>query len=945
MTPQALTSQTEKSQVPPRLLIPAAPVLALDGHKLLCLTTDGELKNMTVAEAQLLVRGHMPIVCDAPRLAARLGLLHGPNHNATPELHAYDVLELFAFIHPGKFAAPTPRGLSKALNLIEPDSAEDQCLALRDCIRHLLVDLTAPGRVEKSDPAALAAMMRGNDQNGWPWSETVLTALGRMDNPPSQGEIRAALRVWDRLPEWSVHGPEPLPAHHGVSEEEAAARLDMFLRKQKKENRDGQRRYAAALAEAFAPNELPEQPRVVLAEAGTGVGKTLGYLAPATVWAEKNDGAVWISTFTRNLQRQVDAELDRFYDDPVTKSRKVVTRKGRENYLCLLNLEELTQPLRDPSMHAPQAVQLGLMLRWAAVTRDGDFAGKDFPGWLNGLLGRGRVAHFADRRGECVYSACAHFHKCFIEKSVRKAKRADIVIANHALVMQNVTMNKDAAARYVFDEGHHLFEAADGVFGLQLNGRETADLRRWLLGTESQTKSRARGAKRRLEDLISEDDAAARKALDELMSAARGLPAPNWRQRMREETPKGAAEVFLGLCRRQVMARNTGQNDFYSLETGVRPTAEGLIDAAEILSLRLQEIKRPIDTLIRHLQNRLDNEAAELDADMRERISYAVNSLEFRAKSLLGGWIAMLDGLKAEAPGGIVDWMELTRVEGREFDVGFYRAFVDPAALFAAQLKQQAHGVAVTSATLRDTPDDGSEGWKSALIRTGAGHLAEDAAPKLFHVASPFDYAAQTRVIVVTDVKKNDAAATAAAYRELFLAAGGGALGIFTAVQRLKAVHENLLPALESRGVNLYAQHVEPLDIGTLIDIFREEENACLLGTDATRDGIDVPGRSLRLVVYDRVPWPKPTILHKARRAAFGKNYDDMLTRFKLKQAYGRLIRRADDRGVFVMLDSALPSRLLGAFPQGVAVTRVGLAEAIRLTADFLTRDAPAGVN
>ncbi len=928
MTSQALQEQAAA----PRLLIPAAPVLALDGHRLFCLTPEGELKNLNAAEAQLLVRGQMPIVCDAPRMAARLGL---------PPFQAYDVLELFAFIHPGRFAAPTPKGLARALNLFAPESAEDQCMALRDCIRHLLVDLTAAGRVEKSDPAALAAMMKGDEQSGWPWSETVLTALGRIDNPPTQSDIRAALRVWEKLPEWSIHGPEPLPAHHGVAAEEAKERLETFLKRQRKETREGQQHYAAALTAAFAPNDAPEQPHVVLAEAGTGVGKTLGYLAPATVWAEKNEGAVWISTFTRNLQRQVDAELDRFYDDPVTKSRKVVTRKGRENYLCLLNLEELTQPLRDPSMHAPQAAALGLMLRWAAVTEDGDLAGKDFPGWLNGLLGRGRIAHFADRRGECVYSACAHFHKCFIEKSVRKAKRADIVIANHALVMQNVAMNKDssAPARYVFDEGHHLFEAADGVFDLQLNGQWTADLRRWLLGTESKARSRARGAKRRLEDLVSEDDGAAGKALDELMTAARGLPAPSWRQRLREETPKGATEIFLGLCRKQVLARNANQNDFYSLETGVRPAVEGLLAAAGDLSFRLQEIKRPIDILIRHLQSRLGNEAADLDTDMRERISYAVNSLNFRAKSVLGGWIDMLESLKAATPEGVVDWLELTRIEGREFDVGFYRYFVDPAALFAAQLKTQAQGVVVTSATLRDVSADDPEGWNSALIRTGAKHLAGAAAPKFFHVSSPFDYAAQTRVIVVTDVKKNDAALIAAAYRELFLAANGGALGIFTAVQRLKAVHEKLLPALESKGLNLYAQHVEPLDIGTLIDIFREEENACLLGTDATRDGIDVPGRSLRLVVYDRVPWPKPTILHKARRDAFGKGYDDMLTRFKLKQAYGRLIRRADDHGVFVMLDSALPSRLATAFPEGVAVTRVGLAEAVRHTREFLTRE------
>jgi ATP-dependent DNA helicase DinG len=130
---------------------------------------------------------------------------------------------------------------------------------------------------------------------------------------------------------------------------------------------------------------------------------------------------------------------------------------------------------------------------------------------------------------------------------------------------------------------------------------------------------------------------------------------------------------------------------------------------------------------------------------------------------------------------------------------------------------------------------------------------------------------------------------------------------------------------------------VDPLDTGTLVDIFRAEEHACLLGTDAVRDGVDVPGRSLRLLIFDRVPWPRPDLLHKARRKAFGgKVYDEMLTRLKLSQAVGRLLRRASDRGVFVMLDRQLPSRLETAFPSNVTVERVGMKDAIDITRTFL---------
>ena len=93
-----------------------------------------------------------------------------------------------------------------------------------------------------------------------------------------------------------------------------------------------------AMAEAVS-NAIRHQ-RHLIVEAGTGVGKTLGYLAPASLWAEKNEAPVWISTYTRNLQHQIDDELDRLFPNPAVKANRVVVRKGRENYLCLLNFEE-----------------------------------------------------------------------------------------------------------------------------------------------------------------------------------------------------------------------------------------------------------------------------------------------------------------------------------------------------------------------------------------------------------------------------------------------------------------------------------------------------------------------------------------------------------------------------------------------------------------------------
>ena len=293
------------------------------------------------------------------------------------------------------------------------------------------------------------------------------------------------------------------------------------------------------------------------------------------------------------------------------------------------------------------------------------------------------------------------------------------------------------------------------------------------------------------------------------------------------------------------------------------------------------------------------------------------------------------DDEDAADPMGFVDWFAISRIDGRDVDVGMHRHHVDPTIPFAAFVTGRSHGALITSATLRDGSGDPEHDWAAAEATTGGRHLRAPAIRAA--LPSPFDYRAQTRVLVVTDVRRGAPDRVAAAYRALFTASAGGALGLFTAIARLRGVHERIAGALDEAGLPLWAQHVDPLDPTTLVDIFRGETDACLLGTDAMRDGIDVPGPSLRLIVFDRVPWPRPDILHKARRRVFGGGrYDDRLTRGRLRQAYGRLVRRADDRGVFVLLDPALPSRLKGAFPAGVEVERVGLAEAVEITRTFV---------
>ncbi len=923
-------------------MLPDAPAVVAGHGRAAIFTPDGELLVLPAADAAARLREMPPpILVHAPATFRRLGLRPGP---------AFDLLDLFAFALPARTAAPTPRGLALALDIDPPPGLDNEAALLPDLATALLNRLSL-GRetLLNRDAASLAARM---GKSGWGWAPYVMAALGRPDAPAAIDPFK----VWRKLPEWEDSAPLPPPSSHPVEQYEARARLAEMLGPHA-EQRPGQGDYAGAAAAAFAPRETRGDPHFVLAEAGTGTGKTLGYLAPASVWAQKNKGAVWISTFTRHLQRQIDGELGRLFPDPTIRRARVVVRKGRENYLCLLNLEDAINTATSGFMQQ-QTIPLGLIARWALVTDDGDIQGGDLPGWLSELYGSALIAQLADRRGECIHAACPHFRRCYVEHTIRRARTAELVVANHALVMTQAAWggldDNAVPTRYVFDEGHHLFDAADAAFSAELTGAETAELRRWLLGAEG-GRSRARGIRRRLDELVAERPNL-EAPLDAALQAARALPAGGWSMRLGEEGPEltgieagrpNPTEAFLRLVRRQVLARTSGMDpnrpSYGAEECDVFPINEDLAQAADRLARALARIAEPLATLRDRLLARLEDEAEDMDAATRNRIEATGRSLNRRALNPLAAWQAMLWGLTEPQadPGQRPGYVLFFRLDQRRdaADVGLHRHWLDPTIPFAATLAAPAQGLLVTSATLRDAGDQDAElAWESAEARVGAPHLPSPAIRAA--VASPFDYARQTRAFVVTDVAAGDIGQLAAAYRALFLASGGGGLGLFTAIRRLQAVHQRIAPELEAAGIPLYAQHVDAMGNATLVDIFRTEEESCLLGTDAMRDGVDVPGRALRLVVFERVPWPRPDILHRERRIHLSdgdpKGYDDRIVRLRLRQAFGRLIRRATDRGVFVLLDRQAPTRVLSAFPAGVSVRRVGLAQAVAQTQEFL---------
>ena len=433
---------------------------------------NGDTQTVAKGAAVMAASDTPVLLLNAPLVANRLGY---------PDLSGLDLLELFAFVYPARFCVPTPKGLAEALGLSIPAADEDVPLLLQQATGAIMATCESPDWAARE---GAWSSLQSLTKLRWSWAQFLRAHVAKPD--------RAEKWLFSKLPEWEEAPERPQPAQVAIGDSDVTAQLD-HLTGDNAEKRTGQQDYARSVGRMFAPRDRQKRPHMLLAQAGTGIGKTLGYLAPASLWAGASKGTVWVSTFTKNLQRQLRGETGRAW--PETRADgtpPVVVRKGRENYLCLLNLEDAMQG----GFGGRPAILAQLVARWAAFTRDGDMIGGDLPGWLGTLFRRRGIAALTDQRGECVYAGCPHYRKCFIERSARASAQADLVIANHALVMINAARGRDHAqrpTRIIFDEGHHVFQAADSTFAAALKGQEAIELRRWIIGPEKNAKGRRRG--------------------------------------------------------------------------------------------------------------------------------------------------------------------------------------------------------------------------------------------------------------------------------------------------------------------------------------------------------------------------------------------------------------------------------------------------------------------
>jgi len=270
---------------------------------------DGQAREATRGEAIARTAETPHIILNAPLVGQRLGY---------PELSGLDLLELFAFVHPARFAVPTVGGLSRTLGLEPPASETEAAGALQQIAERLLAVLADPDWRERE--GAWTSNMTLH-RLGWGWAPLIGARLER----PERGERM----LFSRLKQWEEAGERPPPRTVLVDPFDTCAKLDKLTGRA--EAREGQKAMAQAVAQVFAPKPAKGTPNVLLAEAGTGIGKTLAYLAPASLWAEQAGGTVWVSTFTKALQRQLDGEGPKLFADAEERARRIVVRKGREN--------------------------------------------------------------------------------------------------------------------------------------------------------------------------------------------------------------------------------------------------------------------------------------------------------------------------------------------------------------------------------------------------------------------------------------------------------------------------------------------------------------------------------------------------------------------------------------------------------------------------------------
>lgn len=677
------------------------------------------------------------------------------------------------------------------------------------------------------------------------------------------------------------------------------------------EARPEQLRMAAAVDKALAERSH------LLIEAGTGVGKSFGYLVPAMLRAMDHGETVLIATNTISLQEQlVHRDLPLLADlldparvseegDPLPRKVRPVLVKGRGNYVSIRRLklasERQERLLPDPASRR----SLHVIEDWAYETKDGTLS------TLPQLERPGVWDKVQSDSGNCMGRKCPNYQECFYQSARRAMEGANILVCNHALFFSDLALRSQDVGflpkydHVILDEAHGAEDAAADHFGISLSEGRVQHLLttlyhprtgRGYLPQIALSVSDTTAIERAIR-LVTDAMDAARVFFDQLADAAE-------KTRPREDAGIAVRAGAFGAAR--------------------RPPAAARVRAASIVPDVLSPAMNALSLRLRALRDEVT-----VEADRYELNAYAIRAAEVAADC---------SSLLQQALPGYAYWIEVSGPgdEGGPFTrVTLACSPIDVAPLLKERLFAKEHSVVLTSATLatrRVSDDESTESAETAFAHTMSRLGCEGA--RTMQLGSPFDHATQAELVIDLGVGTPEAGRAGASsvrsfgggsrYNERLAAriqhhvqeTDGGAFVLFTSFATLHSVARLLRPRFAAIGLPLLAQGMDGSRT-VILEQFRQDERSVLFGAASFWQGVDVRGRGLRNVIITKLPFEPPDRpLTEARLEAIrdrgGDPFrEDSLPRavMKFKQGFGRLIRSRSDAGRVVVLDS----RLIGA--------------------------------
>lgn len=654
------------------------------------------------------------------------------------------------------------------------------------------------------------------------------------------------------------------------------------------EDRPSQRAMAVEIARLY------NRGGIGLLEAGTGVGKSLGYLVPALRWAAANNERTIVSTNTINLQEQLVRKdlpfLARALGD---QQVRFALLKGWRNYLCLNRLAQ-ARAAGNALFEDGLQQELDAINAWAERTSDGS---------LSDLTTTPRAEVWDEVAAEpdlCQRMRCSFFEQCFLFKARKAAAQADVIVVNHHLLLSDLAVRRvsgnwgeaavlPAYKRLVVDEGHHLEDAAATHLGTSVS-------RRSLQRLFNRLDRRGKGLLSALiMRLSTSNDLLSTASLD--LVGARLSPAVH---ALREKATLlfDLLDTFLRESGEAVLRLTDSFASHPVWNAGLRVALEDTLAEIQLLADGLELVRE-----------RLESGKGGEDA-----VLPLLNEMRSVARRLQSAG----DGLKRALDPGpgpeIVRWIE---VKGRDRAVTVATVPLDLAPILREDLFRRASTTVITSATLA------TEG-RFDFLSNRLGLDEPDVEPRTGIYPSPFKYREQALLAIPADAPApnvNPSGHFEAAARltlDLAEAANGGMFVLFTSHRDVRA----MAAELRARGVDrrwpLLVHGEETRD--QLLGRFRESGGAVLIGTASFWEGVDVPGDALRALLIAKLPFRVPsepiTAAHcEAIEARGGDSFREYMlphAALRLKQGFGRLVRTAADRGVVVIADPRVVTKNYG---------------------------------